>query len=214
MPQTILRFPELLQILKDGHLRMGANQEWYPQLWQRQAGCGPTNCAHLLWYLSQTRPGCRALVEYDCREAEDFLRLMEEVWHYVTPGKMGVNSTAIFTGGALRYARERGVTLQPRVLEIPALPFARPKAEVLAEYLCAALSDDLPVAFLNLANGALGNLDSWHWVTLVACDPAKLTVTMYNQGNSSELNLGLWLRSTTLGGGLVTLSESLTPAGV
>ena len=201
-----LRSLELLRIQWDGRAYPGADQEWYRELWQRQAGCGPTNTALLLWYLAQTRSECKALVSLDCRNKEGFLALMETVWHYVTPGKMGVNSTAILTKGALRYGEERGVPLNCRVLEIAAKPFARrPQATELMEFIGAALADDLPVAFLNLAKGALPNLDSWHWVTLVALDKTAMTATMYNQGQEAVINMGLWLKTSGLGGGLVVL---------
>lgn len=205
---SCINCPELFHFRKDNRLYLGADQEWYQQLWQRQAGCGPTNCAQLLWYLAQTRPACSALAEPDCQEADKFLGLMERVWQYVTPGKMGVNRASIFTEGAMRYGRDCGVKLQSRVLEIPARPFVRPQAGDLAAYLAAALDNDLPVAFLNLANGALNNLDSWHWVMLIAYDSLKLTATMYNQGESSQIDLRLWLRTTTLGGAFVTLAEA------
>lgn len=206
-----LSTPELLHIEKDGQTSLGANQEWYSQLWQRQAGCGPTNCAHLLWYLAQTRPVCRPLAPVNCAKAPDFLRFMEQIWHYVTPGRMGVNSSAIFTRGALCYAEERGVKLNSRVLEIPARLFVRPNTAALVEYFAATLGRDLPVAFLNLGKGALPNLDNWHWVTLIACDTERLRATMYDQGHSAEIDLGLWLRTTALGGALVAMEEQPAP---
>jgi hypothetical protein len=206
--KIVLRSPELLHIRDGGRLYLGADQEWYRDLWQRQAGCGPTNTAQLLWYLAQTRPHCRALAGRDCGSKEGFLALMEEVWHYVTPGKMGVNSTAILTKGALRYGEERGVPLNCRVLEIAVKPFARPAAAELMEFIGAALADDLPLAFLNLAKGAVANLDSWHWVTLVALDKTDMTATMYNQGEEAVINMGLWLKTSALGGGLVALEPA------
>ena len=205
-----LRSPELLHIQGEGQLYRGADQEWYRELWQRQAGCGPTNAAQLLWYLAQTRPHCRALANWDCGSQEGFLALMEEVWHYVTPGKMGVNSTSILSGGVLRYGEERGVPLICRVLEIAAKPFfRRPAAAEVMEFIGAALADDLPLAFLNLAKGALTNLDSWHWVTLVALDKTDMTATMYNQGQEAVINMGLWLRTSVLGGGFVALEPAV-----
>lgn len=208
MDKIALRSPQVLRIQGEGRLFFGAEQEWYRELWQRQAGCGPTTCAHLLWYLAQTRPQCRALVSRDCGAKEGFLALMEEIWHYVTPGKMGVNSTAILRKGALRYGAERGVPLSCRVLEIAAKPFARPGAAQLAEFISAALAGDLPLAFLNLAKGAVANLDSWHWVTLVALDTTTMSATMYDQGEEALINMGLWLKTSALGGGLVALEPA------
>jgi hypothetical protein len=139
---------------------------------------------------------------------------METVWQYVTPSKLGVNNTGILTRGALRYGKERGVPLSCRVLEIAAKPFARrPQAAELRDFIGAALADDLPVAFLNLAKGAVSNLDSWHWVTLVALDNIEITATMFSQGQETGMNMGLWLRTSSLGGGLVVLEPAKLEVG-
>lgn len=207
--QIALRSPELLHIEDAGRLCLGAEQEWYGETWQRRAGCGPTSAAHLLCYLARTRSCCQALIDSDCRYKEDFVALMEQVWQYVTPGKMGVNSIAMLREGALRYGAERGVQLQARELAVAAKPLARrPDAEELTDFLAQALADDLPVAFLNLASGAVANLDSWHWVTLVALDIQNRTATMYDQGREAVINIGLWLRTSVLGGGLVAIEPA------
>lgn len=183
----------------------GANQAWYATAWQRRSGCGPTSASHLLWYLSRTREGAGALCPYDGNTRGGFLRLMEEVWRFVTPGVMGVNCTAILSEGAERYGARQGVALGSRVLNIPAVPMLRPGWEELTDFLAGAFADDLPVAFLNLSNGELGNLDNWHWVTLTGLDMAAGTATMIDQGHRAEIDLALWLRTTTLGGGFVAL---------
>lgn len=201
-----IRTPQLLQIAEGGEVKFyGANQTWYATHWQRQAGCGPTTCSHLLWYLSRTRQGSEALCAHDGTQRSGFIRLMEEVWQYVTPGMMGVNNTSIFTDGAVRYGLKHGVKLSCRLLEVSAIPFLRPKIAEVNDFLTRAMADDLPVAFLNLSNGALRNLDNWHWVTLVSADPQGSTAQMYDQGISREINLDLWLRTTSLGGGFVAV---------
>lgn len=199
-----LRSPELLHIRPGTY---GADQLWYSSAWQQRAGCGPTVASHLLWYLSRTRPGCGALCPHDGAHRAGFLRLMEDVWQSVTPGVQGVNTTAIFTRGVERYGADRGVPLRCRVLNVPPLPPARPTPERLEGFLSGALADDLPVAFLNLSNGSLRCLESWHWVTLVALGPG-LASTMYDQGERKAPDLDLWLRSTTLGGGFVAVEPA------
>lgn len=188
----------------------GADQEWYGTEWQRKSGCGPTSCAHLLWYLSRTRLGCGALCPYDGFNRAGFVRLMEDVWQYITPGRMGVNSTSIFTRGAVRYAQDRGLHLHCRVLNIPLLQGDRPEFTQVAEFLECAFEDDLPVAFLNLSNGTLTNLENWHWVTLVAASGGK--AMMYDACERTEIDLETWLRTTRLGGGFVALEPDVTAA--
>jgi hypothetical protein len=207
MTETVsLRQPEILRFYDENtRLYYGARQTWYEDAWQKRAGCGPTAASHLIWYLARTRAGCAALAPFAGNTKTAVLSLMRQVWPYVTPGVMGVNSTDIFTEGAARYGQAHNVRLSARVMPVPVLSFLRPSAEHLASFIAGALTDGLPVAFLNLSNGRLTNLDNWHWVTLVACQPASLTALMYDDGAMRTLDLGLWLTSTLLGGGFVAI---------
>ena len=84
MPHS-LTHPERLTITgPQGETYQGGDQEWYRDLWQRRAGCGPTTAAALLSYLSQTRPGLRPMVPAAARTQAGFLRYMEP-----TPTKSG-----------------------------------------------------------------------------------------------------------------------------
>lgn len=205
MSETLKRL-DCLRIENAGHaVFYGAHQEWYTQEWQRKSGCGPTVCATLLWYLSQTRESLAALCPYANYDKEDFIKLMHEVWHYVTPGRMGVNTTAIFTAGATRYARDKGASLATDVLEVPKTASKRPGIAAVSAFILNAVTNDLPVAYLNLSNGVLTNLDSWHWVTIVAFDAQTMTAEIYDQGTKERIDIRLWLETTALGGGFVVL---------
>lgn len=184
MGELMLKTPELLQIRHQADVTYGANQ---------------------LWYLSRTRPGCQALCPQDGAQRAGFLQLMEEVWQYVTPGMMGVNSTQLLTHGVARFGADRGVALHCSALDIPTLPQLRPSLEEVEDFLTQALAQDLPVGFLNLSNGTLQNLDNWHWVTLVGYSPQDHSAQMYDQSLRVRIALDQWLRTTTLGGGFVTV---------
>ncbi|MFT4004720.1 MAG: hypothetical protein QM683_03350 [Lacrimispora sp.] len=116
-----------------------------------------------------------------------------------------MDKSSMFTDGAVSFGMDRGIALKTRVLEIPSSEKTRPDMKTVLEFLTGAFSDDLPVAFLNLSNGALSNLDNWHWVTLVSVDEA-LQAEMYDQGLRQNINLQLWL-STTAGGGAFVVLE-------
>ena len=191
---------------EEGKKYFGGSQDWYKEEWQRQAGCGPTNCASLLWYLAQSDESCRALCPYATGQKEDFLQLMEAVWPYVTPGRMGVNTTAILTKGAKRYGEAMGVPLLTQALNIAPRGGWR-KYEEVSAFITKALQRRLPVAFLNLSCGKLKNLHSWHWVTIVALRGD--TALIYDYGTARWIDLREWLETTALGGGFVTLE----PAG-
>jgi hypothetical protein len=203
--RTSIQSPKLLHIHKGRSISYGAHQVWYPNWIQRMAGCGPTAASNLLWYLTATRPQlCGGLFKGNGTTYDGMLSLMEEVWNYVKPGLRGVDKSSMFTDGAVGFGMDHGISLKTRVLEIPSSEKIRPDMKTVLEFLTAAFSDDLPVAFLNLSNGAVRNLDNWHWVTLVSVDEA-LQAEMYDQGLRQNINLQLWLATTAGGGALVTL---------
>ncbi len=204
-----LENPTLLQVISsDGHIFMGGSQDWFEDSWRRNSGCGPTCASALIWYLARSRQGISSLCNVDNGDKASFLQLMNIMFEYITPGFGGVNSTDIFVIGAKRYASDKGIALQTHVLEIPAMPRQRPTLEGVRQFILSALQSDHPVAFLNLSNGALKNLDNWHLVTLIALEPDSMTATMCDQGLVSEINLALWLETSMLGGGMVALDAS------
>ncbi|MDR1619600.1 MAG: hypothetical protein LBS18_02895 [Clostridiales bacterium] len=201
-----IRQPALLHITdKNDTPYFAANQSWYAALWRRQAGCGPTVASTLLWYLAQTKPGCRGLCPYNGATKSGFLRLMNDVWEYVTPDMHG-SSIEIFCDGITRYMRQHGVPPEIEVLNIPKEMALRPSMAELAAFIMRAFERDLPVAFQNYSNGALKNLDSWHWVTLVALRRDTWLATMYDQGRSIDIDLRLWLVTATREGKFVAVS--------
>ncbi|MFR2156361.1 MAG: hypothetical protein ACLS43_04125 [Evtepia gabavorous] len=163
MPHS-LTHPERLTITgPQGETYQGGDQEWYRDLWQRRAGCGPTTAAALLSYLSQTRPGLRPMVPAAARTQAGFLRSMEALWPYVTPGARGLDKPESLVLGCRSFAQSRGCRLQGQVLEIPPSGRPGPPGPVPAIRRPVPGPQDCPVAFLNFSHGALKNLDSWHW---------------------------------------------------
>ena len=195
-----------LVVREEGKVYRAGCQEWFDDKWKRQAGCGPTNCANLLRYLAVTWEGCEPLCRHDATQKAGFVQLMEDVWPYVTPGNMGVNTTDIFVDGARRYGEEKGVPLAARVLNVGPLGGHR-DYEAAADFVADALKSRLPVAFLNLTNGKLKNLHRWHWVTLVALRGDE--ALMYDYGAVRWINLRQWLDTSALGGGFVALEPAL-----
>lgn len=199
-----IRSPERLHISNGRLLSYGASQRWYQSWFRRMAGCGPTAASNLIWYLAATKPTvCRRLCDGDCTERPNMLELMNRVWRYVTPGFRGVDKAPTMVEGVIRFGNERAVPLAARLLEIPEAAAERPDEEAVFTFLSHAFQDDLPVAFLNLSSGGVGNLESWHWVTLVAAD-RLLKAEMYDQGHRKMIDLALWLGTTVWGGALVT----------
>jgi hypothetical protein len=198
---------EALEIVSpDGGVSIGGSQEWYQTVRQQRSGCGPTAASGVMWYLSKTRLHLAALCAAADNARTSFLTLMETMFSYVTPGRGGVNTTAIFTNGARRYGAERDVSLQIHVQEIPTFRKLRPSPEMLGGFLLNAIESDSPVAFLNLSSGALKNLDNWHWVLIIGLDPDSMMATICDQGKFWDIDIAKWLRTSALGGGMVVVS--------
>ncbi|HKL59339.1 MAG TPA: hypothetical protein VJ863_05530, partial [Sphaerochaeta sp.] len=196
-----IRNPEYLYIHDTGDSFVyGADQEWYPMLWQRRAGCGPTTASNLMLYFQQKNKP-RLL------EKEEAILMMQEVWKLVTPGIMGVHLLSQFTKGVEIFLPKLPFALTEQTLKIPRAKEKRPSLASVVAFLIAAFENDSPVAFLNLSKGTLSNLDEWHWVTLVGIEQAgedkPVYATLYDASLTWKIDLGLWLETTTRGGGFV-----------
>lgn len=194
----------------EGTIYRGADQEWYRDTWQRKAGCGPTTAATVLAYLSAAHPGLQSLAPKG-NTITDFVPYMEEVWRDVTPRMRGLDSLNLFTGGCVRFGLRRGVSLGFRELEIPGVHKKRPLLAECIAFLQSALSADCPVGFLNFSNGALTNLDGWHWVPLISLESGGAEpwfCAILDGGEEKTIDFSLWYQSTRLGGGLAVLLPS------
>lgn len=195
---------EILKINKHGKIYFGSDQEWYNKHIQRYSGCGPTVCANALLYLN--RPDGASNKITDGTDWKDILELMEYMWEYVTPGKLGVNSTAMLKEGLVRFAEAESIDLKIHNLDVSQNKNKRPDFIELSNFLKDAFADGCPVAFLNLSNGDVYNLESWHWVLAIGLDGEMLTI--YDQGEKKEIDLKKWLETTLLGGGFVSIGVS------
>lgn len=176
----------------------GFDQDWYHKPWQRQAGCGPTVAAEMLYY-QKARP------VFSRNHAID---LMEKVWSHITPGLGGVNRPAHFVRGLKRYLQFHELDYPVSVIEIAHHPKKRVSLNDVCTFIETSIVADQPVAFLNLHNGSIEKLESWHWVLIVGIDSFKKTVTILDNGSLFELNIQSWYENTKMRGALVTLAES------
>ena len=121
-------------------------------------------------------------------ERAAFTAHMVRVWDYVTPRFHGLNRPELMVEGMAAYAASRGVPLSPALLAFPAARTKRPPWEEVADFVRRSLARDCPVAFLNLHNGRVKELDWWHWVTII-----RLTIDFH-----------LWYETTRRRGGFVS----------
>ena len=204
-----LTHPEYFSLIgSQGEAYQGGNQDWFPDRWQQRAGCGPTASAAILTYLTQSYPGLSPMGPGG-NSVRDFTAYMEDIWSYTTPGSRGLDQAENFVLGCRSFALSRGCVLLGKVLEIPNREKApRPSLELCRDFLAEALYADLPVAFLNYSSGAVDNLDSWHWVTLIAMedpDNGKLPCLILDGGEKKVIDFTQWLNTSVLGGALAVL---------
>ena len=209
MISNSIKTPELFQIETEpsSEISHGFNQEWYRRKWQRAGGCGPTTASGLIYYLRNSSPdhgGVRI-----AKKQSSALNLMEAVWDYVTPSLQGVHLTKTFYEGVVAYGEANGLDVRYRFLDIPKKRGNRPDFIEVLSFIDESLSQDLPVAFLNLHNGSEKQLYSWHWVTLTSMSHAEdgitATATMLDDGKETRIDLSLWYSTTNNGGGFVSL---------
>lgn len=77
----------------------------------------------------------------------------------------------------------------------------RPPYEQVEAFVRRALERDCPVAFLNLHNGRVKELDYWHWVTITALEDT--TAVILDSGSALRIDLRLWYETTKRRGGFV-----------
>lgn len=183
----------------------GGNQAWFPKRWQRLSGCGPTAATNLFFYLTHNQ----APSELETGEnlKEDWVALMEEMWKYVTPSMRGVNTTKKFYVPLRAFMKSKGLDVEYRFCDVPEKKDHRPQFQNILDFLDEALTKDAPIAFLNLDNGEVKNLDRWHWVTIISLefteDGGSAFVNILDEGCVKRIDLALWFKTTHLGGGFV-----------
>lgn len=201
MTKKVLKNPEYFEILdeKDKTVYKGCSQEWYKNKWRQMAGCGPTAASNIVIYKNKNKINKDKAVE-----------IMDDLWNYVTPTLKGVNTTEIFYEGFKKYAADKGINAYFKVLDIPKKTELRPACEMMVDFIEESLDNDVPVAFLNLCNGEEKTLDKWHWVTIISMefedDKCSSSVEILDEGMVKKIDIPLWYRTTTLGGGLVSFA--------
>jgi len=201
----VLRHLEYIhQVDPSGVEYFGCDQNWYPSEWQQVSGCAPTSAATLLVYLQKSG---RIHFPMDVLGQRDCRLLMESVWNHITPTMDGIYLIDQFCTGARSFAAAHGFALDCHSLNIPEGRAERPRLRQVVKFIREALKHDSPIAFLNLSNGAVANLEAWHWVTVVslAADRtlAHVQATVFDGDRSDVIDLRQWLATTSEGGALV-----------
>jgi hypothetical protein len=183
----------------------GYHQECYSTEWQRLSGCGPSTASNIILYMNHTK--CTLELEQGFIRTENCLQLMEEIWEYVTPTAEGIPTTKMIYEDVISYTKSKGMNVEYAFCDLPEDKANRPDLNKTLTFLEGALLKDCPIAFLNLCNGQVKNLDPWHWVTIISLeygeDRNNVFIYILDEGIIKKIDLELWYNTTILGGGFV-----------
>jgi len=224
-----LRHPEYLRAIgRDGSESYGCDQRWYRTKWQQMAGCGPTTASTILIYLQKSG---RIRLPVEVQEQHECIELMEKVWNYVRPTARGVYLAEQFSGGIQKFAAAHDFQIGCEALSIRGgterteernllramfiKPLFKPQSVEQTDdfsravaFIADGLSQDSPVAFLNLDSGDADHVDDWHWMTIISLTTGPdgaAEVKIIDGPKILTLDLCAWFRTTQLGGSLVYL---------
>jgi hypothetical protein len=202
MPFT-LQHPEIFEITdsKTQRLYYGCDQDWYTTKWQQLSGCGPTVATNMVIYILKKQYSTRS----------EYVQLMRDVRKYVTPTIGGVNRTSMFYRGLARCFSNNQFAMEYRYLNVPRKAH-RPSFEQICEFINYALINDRPIAFLNLHNGKVVNLESWHWTLIIESSldsEGSNTVTILDNGEKKTIDLKQWYELTANDGGFVYFADKI-----
>ena len=127
---------------------------------------------------------------------------MEELWNYLLPTEQGLNSIKLFYDGIKSYYETKEVTIDYINVDIK----NKVSLEEIIKFICKELTEDRPLAFLNLCNGEENNLDKWHWVVVVEMfeENGEHFLNIIDDKEIIKINLSLWYRTIKNDGGFIT----------
>ncbi|MDR1782399.1 MAG: hypothetical protein LBR40_05335 [Bacilli bacterium] len=205
--KCIINNSDVLLFNYQNHNYYGLSQLFYKKLWYRKAGCGPTTASNMIIYLALTNPYFKQLfnnkLTYD-----NGLILMNEMYQYITPTIMGVNNINIFGKGINKYLLVHEIN-NVSINNLDVTKIDSNNYDEIIDYLVFNLSNNYPVAFLNLDNGKVINLDKWHWVLIIGIeyDENNLFVMVVDDGLKKKIDLKLWLQTSNRNGGFVAINK-------
>ena len=186
---------DLMKVKDNENIYYGFSQEWYKDIWQQKAGCGATVASSIINYYNQ-------IDNFKEVEIADAVKIMEELWYYLLPTYYGLNSVKLFYDGIKNYYNNKEVIIDYINVDIK----NKPSLDEIINFIGKELSEDRPVAFLNLCNGEEKNLDKWHWVVVVEIfkENGEYFLNIIDDKKIKKINLSLWYGTMTNDGGFIT----------
>lgn len=182
-----------LSIYDSEVMHYGGNQYWFAKKHHQLSGCGPVAAANITAYLSRTFPEKFGNL-YSFKGAfnkKDFIEHMTEIRKFVVPGMFGLTCVHKFINNVLSFAKSKGVSLTPHVLDKNDATM-----QEAINFVSDALGQKLPVAILVLTH-PVKELEeySWHWMTITKLkhdiDDDKYFISVSTYGEHHEIDLDL-----------------------
>jgi len=129
----------------------GANQDWFNSEWAKKAGCGSVLGSILYAFYTGIQKSSK----------EEFIKIMEDLYTYMTPGKMGFPYFYKFAHQFVLRMEKENIQLKPIYLK-------RSKSiESSIQFVKKSIDTKHPVGVLILSHKAKElEEDNWHWVCI------------------------------------------------
>ena len=111
--------------------------------------------------------------------------------------------------GLSRLFNDKNLAYEVHMLNVSPFSASRVEVEAAAQFIHDALSQDVPVAFLNRHKGKEPALYTWHWVPLykMFMDGDDIRCGIFDEGEIRDFSLVHWLQDTILGGGFCYITK-------
>lgn len=142
----------------------GGNQEWFHDTWAQKAGCASVLASNMYAYYHQN----------SVYELSEFLKVMEKMFHHMTPGYMGYPYLYKFARTFMKMMKSEGFAFKP-VYQKRSKNYKHAMTFVLQ-----SLDEGHPVGMLILHHSAPElEEDNWHWICLSGYIPRKKGMILF-----------------------------------
>lgn len=143
---------EITKVYQDNQIiGYGGNQDWFEDDWAKKAGCASVLAANLVAYYQHLFQASK----------ESFLEIMEEMFTWMTPGKMGFPYLYKFAHQLVTYFNQHQILVKP-IYQKKSKSY-----EHALHFVLKSIDQSHPVGLLILHHRSKElEDDNWHWVCI------------------------------------------------
>ena len=181
----------------------GGFQKWLytekvkSKFWSNRS-CGITGAANTIVHMSMYKPRLSLLYPYSSLSKENFIRLMNEVYHYIKPTVIGIPTIRKMERGLKAFAKSKEIILESRSLKVSR------DTEASIKFIKQGLKMNSPILMVTW-NSKTPNL-KYHWVTITGymkTKDGKSYITASNWGEKEVFSLDDLIKDNSLYRGLI-----------